>query len=59
MRPRCGKDMPRSTICGRPQSHAGHCISQEAWETMRQRNLRRLAAARLLDQYLSAMTPRP
>ena len=52
MRPRCGKPIFRGSKCGRPEGHETHCVSVEAVENMRLRNARRIAAAKLLDEYL-------
>jgi hypothetical protein len=57
VKPRCPNVMPRSGgRCGRPEGHGSHCLSVKAWEFMRERNLRRIAAAKLLDTYMATLT---
>jgi hypothetical protein len=46
--------MPRAdSVCGRPLNHRTHCVSVETWERVRQRNARRLLAAKLLEDLLA------
>ena len=52
-KPRCGSALRNSRKCGRPEDHQTHHISEEAWELMRLRNARRIAALKLLDAYVA------
>jgi hypothetical protein len=45
--------MRNGGVCARPKGHAPHHVSEAAWERMRLRNAKRIAAVKLLDQYIA------